>query len=89
MTTDNACVRRRGKVGRIGPPATVALMRFRHYLLAIASIALSACSAPGTYPLSGEVCGPEDPVKDMQGCDFSVLNLLPSAWSRDPTSRTD
>ena len=28
-----------------------------------ALLALVACSEPGTYPVSGEECGPDDPVK--------------------------
>lgn len=27
--------------------------------------ALGACTGPGRYPVSGEACGPNDPVRDM------------------------
>ena len=30
---------------------------------------LAACSDPDTYPLSGEACGPADPVREMSGDD--------------------
>lgn len=52
-------------------------MRVAPLPLFIALLALSACAGPGRYPLSGETCAPDDPVHDMQGCDFMVMQLLP------------
>lgn len=52
-------------------------MRVATLLLCLASLALSACAGPGRYPLSGETCAPDDPVHDIQGCDFMVMQLLP------------
>ncbi len=35
-------------------------------LMMVCASFLSACEkAPDTYPISGEQCGPEDPVKDL------------------------
>ncbi|WP_299725521.1 hypothetical protein [uncultured Tateyamaria sp.] len=31
----------------------------------LAVLALSACEPPDRYPVSGEQCGPEDPVLDL------------------------
>ncbi|MGB0499097.1 MAG: hypothetical protein ACPGID_12220 [Rubricella sp.] len=40
-------------------------MRIRPFLLMLALIAgLTACTTE-TYPVSGEECGPEDPVQDL------------------------
>lgn len=30
---------------------------------------LAACTEPNTYPLSGEACGPADPILEMTGDD--------------------
>lgn len=57
-------------------------MRIANFLLLIASIALSACTGQGHYPLSGDVCGPTDPVLDMHACDFTVPNFLPAPPAR-------
>ena len=40
-------------------------------LALLATFGLSACVAPEaeTYPLSGEECGPEDPVLDLDAAD--------------------
>lgn len=46
-------------------------------LLAMLSLGgLSACVADDEYPISGEECGPEDPVKDVSAAD---LNCVPGA----------
>jgi hypothetical protein len=33
------------------------------------TLGLAACTEPGAYPLSGEACGPADPVREMTGDD--------------------
>ena len=46
------------------------------FLMAIAaSLALTACAAPDHYPVSGEECGPEDPVKEI---DASMADCAPN-----------
>ncbi|PTX56044.1 hypothetical protein C8N43_0694 [Litoreibacter ponti] len=42
-------------------PLTIACM--------IALTALSACVTEDRYPVSGEECGPNDPVKDLDAAD--------------------
>lgn len=37
-------------------------------LLTVAMV-LSGCQKPGTYPVSGQECGPEDPVKELDAAD--------------------
>lgn len=54
-------------------------MRMLLRLLCLAPLALSACAAPGHYPITGAPCGPDDPVRRMNECGFHVLNLLPPA----------
>ncbi|WP_299842950.1 hypothetical protein [uncultured Roseovarius sp.] len=44
-------------------------------LVLAAALALSACTDPKTYPISGEECGPEDPVLDV---DASMANCTPA-----------
>ena len=34
-------------------------------ILPLALVFLTACAEAGKYPVSGEQCGPNDPVKDM------------------------
>ncbi|WP_372573153.1 hypothetical protein [Ruegeria jejuensis] len=42
-------------------------------LATLAALAvLSACTKEGTYPISGEECGPDDPVKTLEGADCYV-----------------
>ncbi|MGI3185781.1 hypothetical protein [Nioella aestuarii] len=43
------------------------------YALAILGF-LAACTPPDTYPISGEECGPDDPVQDMSAhdCDLPI-----------------
>ena len=38
-------------------------------LILAATLALAACTAPDTYPITGEACGPEDPVKELDASD--------------------
>lgn len=35
------------------------------FLGCISALLLAACSPEGRYPVSGEECGPTDPVKEM------------------------
>lgn len=53
-------------------------MRLVSRLLCLAPFALSACGEPGHYPLTGAHCSPEDPVHEMNECDFMVINFLPA-----------
>ena len=42
-------------------------------LLMLSAPLLSACENTGeTYPVSGEQCGPEDPVKTLDAADCNV-----------------
>lgn len=34
-----------------------------------AQLLLAACTQPGTYPISGEACGPDDPVQQLDAGD--------------------
>ncbi|MEX0320333.1 MULTISPECIES: hypothetical protein [unclassified Ruegeria] len=34
---------------------------------------LAACTEPETYPVSGEECGPTDPVQELDASDCVVL----------------
>lgn len=38
-------------------------------LFPVLAAALLACSAPGTYPISGEECDPDDPVQGLDASD--------------------
>ncbi|MBS9717791.1 hypothetical protein ACFFUT_10280 [Pseudohalocynthiibacter aestuariivivens] len=40
--------------------------------LALTAVFLIGCTGPDQYPISGEECGPNDPVKDL-----SVPDCLP------------
>ncbi len=33
---------------------------------------MAACTAPNTYPVSGEECGPSDPVKELDASDCAI-----------------
>ncbi len=45
-------------------------------LMMAVAVLLSACEKePETYPVSGEECGPNDPVKTLDATD---CNILPS-----------
>ncbi|UWQ82088.1 hypothetical protein [Leisingera caerulea] len=43
----------------------------RLIMLALMSLPLllAACNEPGTYPVSGEECGPDDPVLELDASD--------------------
>ncbi len=43
-------------------------------LAALALVAAAACENPETYPISGEECGPDDPVQGL-----SLDNCTPPA----------
>ncbi len=58
--------------------ATGFIMRLPTRVLCLAALALSACAAPGHYPLSGETCSPDDPVQELNECDFRMINFLPA-----------
>lgn len=34
-----------------------------------ATVLLAACTEPDIYPVSGEACGPDDPVKQVDALD--------------------
>lgn len=38
---------------------------------------MAACTEPNTYPVTGEECGPEDPVKTM---DARVSDCMPASF---------
>ena len=40
--------------------------------LAVMAFGVASC-APGKYPISGETCGPQDPVKTLDANDCSIL----------------
>ncbi len=47
-------------------------------LIIAAAAVLSACEkSSDTYPVSGEQCGPEDPVKTLDAAD---CNILPASF---------
>lgn len=37
---------------------------------------LAACTEPGTYPISGEECGPDDPVLELDASDCPSLAAI-------------
>ncbi|MCV3271156.1 hypothetical protein [Roseobacter sinensis] len=45
-------------------------------LLLIGSLGLVACTQPETYPISGETCGPDDPVLDLDAADCGTPGLI-------------
>lgn len=45
-------------------------------LLLVAAALLSACEDPNRYPVTGEECGPADPVKTV---DSSIASCVPAA----------
>ncbi|MGX0877710.1 hypothetical protein ACSSV4_002403 [Roseovarius sp. MBR-154] len=45
-------------------------------LVLFATLMLSACEDPNRYPVSGEECGPDDPVKTIDG---SISSCVPAA----------
>ncbi|PJI84298.1 hypothetical protein BC777_3840 [Yoonia maricola] len=40
-----------------------------------AILILAGCATEGTYPISGEECGPDDPVLTLDAADCTVLPL--------------
>ncbi len=38
----------------------------------VTCLALSACADTGTYPISGDQCGPSDPVQTLDASDCQV-----------------
>jgi hypothetical protein len=40
--------------------------------LLILCLGLTACENTGTYPISGEECGPNDPVQTLDAADCAV-----------------
>ncbi|MGO4915362.1 hypothetical protein [Pseudogemmobacter sp. W21_MBD1_M6] len=38
-------------------------------VLAFSILSLAGCATNGTYPVSGEVCRPDDPVKQLDASD--------------------
>ena len=48
-------------------------MRIRLFLLLLVSaLGLAACEPQGTYPITGESCGPDDPVQDLDAANCTV-----------------
>lgn len=47
---------------------------FQTALLAIL-LAVAGCTEPDTYPLTGEECGPQDPVLDLGAADCGTPGL--------------
>lgn len=45
------------------------------FLPLLALILVASCAAEGRYPLSGEECGPNDPVLDLDAADCTVANI--------------
>lgn len=45
--------------------ADLKLTALRTIALLAAALALLGCADPGTYPISGQECGPEDPVQTI------------------------
>lgn len=41
-------------------------------ILFLAGLSLGACSTSETYPVSGDQCGPNDPVKELDANDCLV-----------------
>ncbi|MEL6617457.1 MAG: hypothetical protein AAFP16_01175 [Pseudomonadota bacterium] len=50
------------------------MTHFKTLLALLALIGTAACEEPETYPLSGEECGPNDPVQEL-----NVDNCTPPA----------
>lgn len=53
------------------------MSRLTMMLFALCAAAfLSGCEGPDKYPISGEDCGPDDPVKEL---DASIADCAPAA----------
>ncbi len=48
----------------------------RQTLLVLGLLGVAACTQPGTYPVSGETCGPEDPVLELDAADCGTPGLM-------------
>jgi hypothetical protein len=51
------------------------MKRLLQSALVLVVLGLSGC-ADNTYPVSGETCGPADPVKTLDANDCMVMSLL-------------
>lgn len=45
----------------------------RLFLVGFAVLFLAACVQEGTYPVSGDECTAEDPVKEIDAADFDCV----------------
>ena len=48
------------------------MRRIQKFALVMVALAVAGC-AEGRYPVSGETCGPRDPVKTLDANDCKVL----------------
>jgi hypothetical protein len=48
------------------------MKRLVQIVLISATLGISGCAEPGHYPVSGEDCKPNDPVKDLNAADCIV-----------------
>ena len=49
------------------------MKRLMQFALFATTFALIGCTEPGHYPVTGEECGPNDPVLDMDAADCQPL----------------
>lgn len=47
-----------------------------HMMLVLGVVALTACTQPETYPVSGDTCGPEDPVLELDAADCRMPGMI-------------
>ncbi len=45
-------------------------------LLLLGVLGLGACTQPDTYPVTGETCGPDDPVLELDAADCGTPGLI-------------
>ncbi|WP_299408918.1 hypothetical protein [uncultured Roseobacter sp.] len=50
-------------------------MKLIHMAFLTASLALLGCTEPETYPITGEECGPNDPVLELDAADCGTPGL--------------
>ncbi len=48
------------------------MKRFAQLTLLTMTLAIIGCSTPDHYPISGQECGPNDPVKDLSAADCTI-----------------